>query len=160
MSEKLTYHVKGSAPEPYIVEVVLSPLLISCTCQAAANGLPCKHRILILSGKDPGIADGDKSKLESINKAAEASGVFGLLKNYEDAKDAGKAVSAVSEKAFLKYRTARLELLRKKVKTDRAVTKARDEMETAIEKIIPTSLETDKALKALRGIMPLNYNGK
>jgi hypothetical protein len=157
MSEKLTYHVQGSSPDPYIVEVTMSPFSISCTCQAAENSLPCKHRILILSGKDPGIVKGDKSKLESINKAAEAAGVFNLLKNYEDAKAAVRDITALSEKAFKKYRGARLEFLEKRVKTDRAVVKAQGEMEAAIEAIVPPSVQNDNALKALRGILTYNY---
>ena len=160
MPEKLTYHVKGSAPEPYVVVVTLSPLSVSCNCQAALSGLPCKHRILILSGKDPEIVEGDTSMLASINKAAEVAGVFDLLRSYENAKAAVKEASTASEKAFKKYRTARLELLEKQVKTDKAVIKSMGEMEAAIEGIIPTNLETNKALKALRGIMLLNYGKK
>ena len=157
MSEKITYQVKGSAPDPYIVEVNLSPLSISCTCQAAENNLPCKHRITILHGADPGIVKGDKSKLDIINKTAEASGVFDFLKNYEDAKTERKVMEDKAEKAYRKYRTARLELLQKKVKTDKAVKKARDEMETAIDAVTPAAEKTHSVLKALSGVFIFYY---
>ena len=160
MPEKLIFHVKGSAPEPYVVVVTLSPLSVSCNCQAALSGLPCKHRILILSGKDPGIVEGDTSTLVSINKEAEAAGVFDLLKSYENAKAAVKEASTASEKAFKKYRTARLELLEKQVKTDKAVIKSMGEMEAAIEGIIPANLENNKALKAIRKLLPFNYDDR
>ena len=152
MSNEIIYHVKGSVPDPYIVKVTISPLSISCTCQAAENGLPCKHRITILYGADPGIVEGDKSKLSAINKAAEAAGVFDLLKNYDNAKDERKIIDGKADKAFKKYRDARLELLQKRVKTDRAVVKARDEMESAIEALIPAADKIQATLKAIGGI--------
>jgi len=157
MSEKITYYVKGSAPDPYIVVVNLSPLSISCTCQAALNNLPCKHRISILQGSDPGIVEGDKSKLAEINKVAEASGAFDLLKTYDDAKAERKRADGKAENAFGKYRTARLELLRKKVKTDRAVKKTRDEMEAAIDAVLPAAEKTHSILKELSGVFTFYY---
>ena len=151
MSDEIIFQVQGSAPDPYIVKVTISPLSISCTCQAAEVGLPCKHRIGILSGDDPGIVAGDKSKLAAINKAAEAAGVFDLLKKYDDAKADKKALYNKLEKTFNRYRDARLELLQKKVKTDRAIVKARDTMEATID-ALPAADKTPAALKALGGI--------
>ena len=112
---------------------------------------------MILQAADPGIVKGDKSKLAEINKAAEAAGVFDLLKNYEDAKAKRKGMDGKAENAFGKYRTARLELLQNKVKTDRAVIKARADMEAAIDAIIPAAENTQSALKALHGIFTYSY---
>jgi hypothetical protein len=112
---------------------------------------------MILHGADPGIVKGDKSDLVAINKAAEGSGVFDVLKKYEDAKTERKVLDDKAEKAYRKYRTARLELLQKKVKTDRAVKKTRDEMETAIDAITPAAEKTHSALKALSGVFIFYY---
>lgn len=154
MIEDLIYYVKGSAPEPYIVSVSLSPLSISCTCQAASVGLPCKHRIMILQGADPGILEGDISKLEIINKIAESSNVFDLLKNYDDAKAERKTADTKAEKAFKNYRDSRLRFLQKELKTDKVVIKAKNEMETAIEAVFPVEENRRATLKALQEIMP------
>ena len=152
MPDKITYHVRGSAPDPYIVKVSLSPLAISCTCYAGENGLPCKHRKLILEGADPGIVQGDKARLADIAAAALASGVFDLLKAYDEAKAGKKTVDDKADKAFKKYRDSRLDLIMQRVKTDRAVAKARDGMEAAIEAIVPAQEAVEAALGALRGV--------
>jgi len=157
MPEKTVYYVQGSAPDPYIVEVNFSPFTISCTCQAAENQLPCKHRIMILQGNDPGIVKGDKLKLDEINSAAVNSGVFELLKDYDDAKAERKQMDYKAENAFGKYRTARLDLAQKKVKTDKAVQKTRADMEAAIDAIVPAVENTHSALKALHEIFKFNY---
>jgi hypothetical protein len=92
MEYDFVYLVQGSSSEPYIIRVLLSPLQISCNCTAADNGLPCKHRISILKGENPGIVTGDMSKLAVIAKAAKETNVFELLEQYEAAKKTLKAV--------------------------------------------------------------------
>jgi uncharacterized Zn finger protein len=160
MPEKIIYQVKGSEPDPYIVKVAISPLAISCTCQAGENGLPCKHRKMILEGADPGIVEGDKSRLAKIAAAAAASGVFGLLKAYDEAKAQKKAIDDKADKAFRKYRDARVDLLMQRVKTDRAVVKARDGMEAAIESVISVYTAVETALGALRGLFIRPLSGE
>jgi hypothetical protein len=152
MSEEFTYLVKGSEPDPYVVKVTTSPLAISCTCKAGENGLPCKHRKMILEGTDPGIVEGDKARLAEIAAVARASGVYELLKAYDNAKAEKKAVDDKADKAFRKYRDARVDLLMQRVKTDRAVVKARDGMEAAIESVISAYTAAETALGALRGV--------
>jgi hypothetical protein len=152
MSEKITYSVQGSSSEPYIVEISLSPFTVRCTCQAAEVGLPCRHRIKIISGEDPGIINGDKGRFPDIAAAAKQTPVFDLLKKYEISKDNKKAVETAAEKAFKKYRDCRIDFLQGKVKTDRAVVKAQAAMESAIEAIVPVHNETENALTALRDI--------
>ena len=149
MGEKIQYLVQGSSPEPYIVEATLYPLTISCTCQAAGNGLPCKHRLLILSGTDPGIIQGDKSRLAFIAEVAVGSNCSTLLNQYELAKKNKKKMEDVADKAFKKYRDAHLALLMQKVKTDRAIIKAKEDMDSAIAGIVPATREIQAALKAL-----------
>jgi hypothetical protein len=152
MSEKITYSVQGSDPEPYIVEIALSPLTISCTCQAGQNGLPCKHRKIILEGADPGIIQGDKDRLAEIAAAAKASGVLDLLKTYDDAKAEKKAADDRADKAFRKYRDARLDHIMQRTKTDRAIVKAKDGMEAAIEDMVQAYSHGEIALVALRSV--------
>jgi hypothetical protein len=152
MSEKTAYSVQGSSSEPYIVAISLSPFMAECTCQAAEVGLPCRHRIKIISGEDPGIISGDKSKLPDIAEAAKKTPVFDLLKKYEGLKADKKAVETAADKAFKKYRDSRIDLLQGKVKTDRAVVKAQAAMESSIEAIIPVHGAIDEVLAALRDI--------
>jgi hypothetical protein len=152
MPKELVYLVKGSEPDPYVVKVSFPPLQISCTCQAGENGLPCRHRKMILGGMDPGIVKGDKAALAEIAALADASGVSGLMESYEAAKAGKKAADDKADKAFRKYRDARLDLLMERVKTDRAVVKARDGMEAAIEATVSAWAAAEKALTALRVI--------
>gem|GEM_PF-5556961 len=90
--------------------------------------------------------------LDAINKAAENAGVFRLLENYGNAKSTEKSANSLSDKAFKKYREARLKFLRKSVKTDRGVISAQKEMDTVIEAIIPAAKKTSAALKALGAV--------
>jgi hypothetical protein len=152
MSEKIAYSVQGSSSEPYTVTISLSPFTVECTCQAAEVGLPCKHRIKIISGEDPGIINGDKGRLPNIVAAARKTPVFDLLEKYEGLKDAKKAVETAADKAFKKYRDCRIDLLQGKVKTDRAVVKTQGALEAAIEAIVPVYNEVEDALTALRDI--------
>jgi mevalonate pyrophosphate decarboxylase len=107
---------------------------------------------MILEGADPGIVEGDKARLSEIVAVASASGVFSLLKAYDEAKAQKKAIDDKADKAFRKYRDARVDLLMQRVKTDRAVVKARDGMEAAIESVISVYTAAETALGALRGV--------
>lgn len=153
MSEKITYSVQGSSSEPYIVEISLSPFTVGCTCQAAEVGLPCRHRIKIISGEDPGIVSGDKGRFPDIAAAAKETPVFDLLKKYEVSKGNKKAVETAAEKAFKKYRDCRIDFLQGKVKTDRSVVKSQAAMESSIEAIVPVYDEAKNILAALRNIL-------
>jgi hypothetical protein len=152
MPKEFVFHVKGSEPDPYTVKVSLPPLKISCTCQAGENGRICKHRKMILEGADPGIVKGDKTALAEIAAAGAGSGVSSLLEAYDAAQAGKKAADDRADKAFRKYRDARVDLLMQRVKTDRAVIKARDGMEAAIESVITEYTAAETALAALRVI--------
>jgi hypothetical protein len=152
MSGKIAYSVQGSSSEPYIVTISLSPFTVECTCQAAEVGLPCRHRIKIISGEDPGIINGDKSKFPDIAAAAKKTPVFDLLEKYEGLKDDKKVVETAAEKAFKKYRDTRIDFLCGTVKTDRSMTKAQAAMDTAIEALIPADHRIKEVLEELREI--------
>jgi len=124
---------------------------------AAGHNVPCKHRTIILQGGDPGIIKGDTSKLTSVNEAAEASGVFGLLNDYDSAKSAEKFASSLSDKAFKKYRDARLRLLQGQLKTDKVVVKAMGELDASIEALVPAIEKTKAAQKALGEVYMPSY---
>ena len=152
MPKEFVFHVQGSDPDPYIVKVLFPPLTISCTCQAGENGRPCKHRKMIFEGVDPGIVKGDKTTLAEIAAAGASSGVSGLLKAYDEAQAGKKAADDRADKAFRKYRDARVDMLMQRVKTDRAVIKAQANMEAAIESVITEYTAAETALTALRVI--------
>jgi hypothetical protein len=115
---------------------------------------------MILEGVDPGIVQGDKARLSEIAAAAKASGVFGLLQAYDDAKAEKKAANDRTDKAFTKYRDARLNLLMQRVKTDKAVVKAREGMEAAIETTVFAYAMAETALDALRDIFIRPFAGE
>jgi hypothetical protein len=107
---------------------------------------------MILEGADPGIVKGDKAALAEIAAAGAGSGVSSLLEAYDAAKAGKKAADDRADKAFRKYRDARVDLLMQRVKTDRAIVKAQGGMEAAIEAIAPAQRAVDNALAALRVI--------
>jgi len=150
--ENLTYLVKGSSSEPYAVTISFSPFEVSCTCTAATSNLPCKHRNAIMFGIDPGIVDGDKSKLPSIMETAETGGILDLIKNYESAKAGQKAVLELGEKYFRKYRKERLNVLKGHASTEFAAEKAHAEMEAAIAACLNDEDSVQDALDALRKV--------
>ena len=63
---KYRFQVKGSAAEPYEIEIerVDDNLRASCTCPAGENGQYCKHRFSLFNGSASGVVGGD---LESIS---------------------------------------------------------------------------------------------
>ena len=68
MDEKI-FKVKGSADEPYEVTIVKRNdinLTAYCTCPAGQNGLHCKHRIGILTGKTKKIVSDNLSDVEVV----------------------------------------------------------------------------------------------
>lgn len=65
----LTFHVQGSDPNPYTVEVQRTRnghLTVTCTCKAGQYGTLCKHRVRLLSGENTGIAS--RSQRRNIAK--------------------------------------------------------------------------------------------
>ena len=144
--------VQGSSPEPYQVIFYPEPFSISCTCQAGTAGTPCKHRLAILSGEDPGITVGDTSFLPKIAEMTKCTNLFHLLDIWEEAKKEKNNARKRTEYAFKVYKEERIKLLLKKVKTDRAVVKTLETLETAIENEAESETASAEALKVLSGV--------
>jgi hypothetical protein len=130
----------------------LEPFTISCTCTAGENGLPCRHRIGILSGENPGIVSGDVSLLPKIAELVQQTNLFKLLNDYDVAKNQKKNAVKRADYAFKNYREAREDFALKKVKTDRAVTKCREALENVIDQDIEDEKLVKNVLKALQTV--------
>ena len=79
---KLEFQVESSSTgEIYSVEVSRSGdnLTCTCTCQAAENGMHCKHRVSILRGDSDGISGGDIDKMDIISQMLVGTDVEGAL---------------------------------------------------------------------------------
>jgi len=65
---EITFHVQGSAPEPYFVRFSKngSNLTALCTCPAGGVGQYCKHRMRILEGSDEGIVSGNEAEVATV----------------------------------------------------------------------------------------------
>ena len=66
---ELKFEVKGSAAEPYEVDVIRrdeKKLSAYCSCPAGQNGMHCKHRIGILVGKPKGVVGDRTDDLETV----------------------------------------------------------------------------------------------
>jgi hypothetical protein len=151
------FYVQGSSAEPYAVKVNADPFTVSCSCTAARNGLPCKHRKAIIEGQDPGIVKGDKSKLKEISGLAAKSKIFEYLKTFETGKAARAAAGKKSETAFKKYREARLRVLMNQVKTPAGAEKALEALEAAIAAEVTVEKAMDKLSKALHSIFVIDW---
>jgi hypothetical protein len=147
---QIVYEIQGSAPDPYVVTVNIEPFTMSCTCTAGLNGLPCKHRIGILSGQASGIVKGDISLLAKIAKMAQCTNIFDLLQNYDTAKNQKKNAVKRADYAFKNYREARENCGLKRIKTSKAVERCLAALEDAIEQDVEDEKAVDNALKALR----------
>ncbi|MFP3041842.1 hypothetical protein LQZ19_08470 [Treponema primitia] len=147
------FKIAGSAKEPYEVSVTLSPLVVTCSCPAAAFGSVCKHRTQLLLGKNPGITDGDVSVLPAIAQGAAAAGFPPLFKRYEAVKADRADSTKKLENLFKGYKEERLRRYLGELKTERQVEKARDILESAIDEAGPIEAEFQGALAELRKIL-------
>ncbi|WP_354004503.1 SWIM zinc finger family protein [Burkholderia ambifaria] len=66
--EKIEFLVRGSATSPYRLNFERHGIQVVafCSCAAGENGTYCKHRVLILTGTDPGIVSGNVDQIESV----------------------------------------------------------------------------------------------
>jgi len=159
---KLVYLVQGSSSEPYTVTFYLDPFSISCNCAAGENGIPCKHRISILKGSDPGIIEGDKSFLVKIAKMTKCTNLFKLLDSYDNAKKERINALKRADYAYKNYREAREDFSLKKLKTDKKTEKCREALEFAIDEGIEAEKTVNETLKSLQTVFikPETYAGK
>lgn len=102
--EEITFHVQGSAPEPYVVRFSREEnnIRAHCTCPAGAVGQYCKHRTRIIEGSDEGIVSGNESEVAKIVSWLSGSDVETALNNVRDAEErlenAKKELSAHKKK--------------------------------------------------------------
>ena len=63
---ELRFQVRGSQPEPYTVVFIREGdrLTGSCTCEGAASGQNCKHRLALLNGDVSAVVSGAEAGAE------------------------------------------------------------------------------------------------
>lgn len=144
--------VQGSSPNPYTVIFYPEPFSISCTCTAGMNGLPCKHRLSILQGNDPGIIQGDKSFLSKIAELVKCTNLMDLLGVWDEAKKEKNNARKRTEYAFKNYKELRINQSFKKSKNAEAINKELEALDAAIDEEAAIEKKADEALKALNKI--------
>lgn len=79
--EWLVFRVQGSASDPYRVSFGKrdSNLTARCNCDAAMNGLHCKHRIRILQGDTTGIVSDNAAEVATVQEWAKGTDVEAVL---------------------------------------------------------------------------------
>jgi hypothetical protein len=149
--KKYYFEVKGSAVQPYAIALTLAPLTISCTCAAAYTNTPCKHRITMLNGNDPGFVDDvPENYIEILQKAkqeAETIGVFSALEAYQQIKAERQELLKESEREFKNYREALISQ-----KGEKAVEKAFAKMNSAILELLPVEVRFEKISSELNTV--------
>jgi|GEM_PF-2179553 len=148
------FTVQGSSPEPYKITVNFKPFTISCTCQAAVTGQPCKHRIHILKGYCVDMVsapDNYDEILSVIKDAALNSPILQLLNEYDTAKKSLKAKNDASEKLFKKYRDAVIASTLKKG-SKKATEKASANLDEALQSCVDVAAEVEARVQCLRTI--------
>ncbi|MCL2410104.1 MAG: hypothetical protein FWC97_00530 [Treponema sp.] len=153
--EKYVIYKQGSATEPYELELTLDSITISCTCQAANMGLPCKHRINVLNGHTYDVINkDDENVLMAISVASDTirqSVIPKYLKEHEAAKKNLKAKNEAAEKIFKKQRDAIIALALKKG-TKSATEKASADLNNALQDCVNAAAEVEGLLKALQTV--------
>ena len=80
--EELIFQIQGSESEPYQVRIVRREggnVSAYCTCQAAGNGMHCKHRIGLLTGKPEGVIGKRKEDAETVALWVKGSDIEPIL---------------------------------------------------------------------------------
>ena len=162
--EKYRFDVQGGGSQPYVIWLTFEPFTISCTCAAAYTNQPCKHRIALLKGDDPGFVRTPKNHLailEEAKQAAEAMGVFKALEAYQEAKAEKQRLSKASDQEFKKYREVLIARFmcecdppdeKKMQKSIKAVEKAFEKMVAAILNETPAHANFETLLSELNRI--------
>lgn len=92
----ISFSIRGSAPEPYVVTFHLAPgtLAAFCTCPAGDQGQACKHRLRILAGDPAGIVDVDPEAVAAVRAAALGTPLAAALLGLAHAEAAAAAAKA------------------------------------------------------------------
>ena len=83
--QSLEFRVQGSAVEPYTVRFWRegANLRSTCSCQAGARGLACKHRLNLLEGDVTQVVSGITSDVQRLRELCAGSDVESALSAYE-----------------------------------------------------------------------------
>lgn len=101
--EEITFHVQGSAPEPYVVRFSRegNNIRAHCTCPAGVVGQYCKHRTRIIEGSDEGIVSGNENDVDKVATwlpGSDVEAALGAVRNAEDRLETAKKEVAASKK--------------------------------------------------------------
>jgi CHASE3 domain sensor protein len=154
METKFDFFIQGSASSPYRLELSIDPVTISCTCQAAIMGVPCKHRLSVLNGNTNeiiGLTPAIEEAVSIVSEIIKKSEIPDYMKEYEDAKNDTKAKNEKADKLFKKYREAIIANALKKG-TEKQIKKASAELDAAIQDCVNAAAESESLIQALRTI--------
>jgi len=146
--------MQGSAEYPYRLELCLDPPSISCTCQAAIMGIPCKHRLHVVNGHTYdliGLTPEIEQAISIFSEIMAKSEMSTYLKDYENAKNAVKITDTNTEKAFKKYKKAVIAHALSKG-TEKAAKKASAELDEVMQDCVNVAAETESLIQALRTV--------
>jgi hypothetical protein len=136
------FDVQGGGAQPYTVLLTIAPLTISCTCASAYINQPCKHRIAMLKGDDPGFVSMPENHMDILQAAkqeAEAIGVFQALDAYQKIKAEKSALSKTTDGKFKEYKEALISQ-----KGEEVLEKSFNKMNEAIIAEIPIQVQFEK----------------
>lgn len=92
----VSFAVRGSAAEPYLVTFHLAQgtLAAFCTCPAGDQGQACKHRLSILAGDTSGIVDVDPEAVTAVRSAMVGTPLAAALLSLAQAEAEAAAAKA------------------------------------------------------------------
>jgi hypothetical protein len=105
--QEIVFLVQGSEQEPYKVRFRRqgTTLTADCTCQAAINGLHCKHRLNILMGEPANVVSDNKGEIDVVLSWLKGTGLESLIAKVSETEKAFE--KAKKELANLKKKLAR-----------------------------------------------------
>ena len=110
--DELLFEIQGSEIEPYQIRIVRRDnrsVSAYCTCQAAGNGMHCKHRVGLLTGKPEGVIGKREADIETVVSWVKGSEVEMILSELQQ---------AASQIELLKSRISELKKLLAKAMLD------------------------------------------
>jgi hypothetical protein len=154
LKTKFKFFIQGSAPNPYGLELSIDPVTISCNCQAAIMGIPCKHRLSVLNGNTSeiiGLTPDIAEAVSIVSKIIKQSDIPRYMKEYEDAKNNAKSKNEKADKLFKKYREAIIANALNKG-TEKQIKKASADLDAVIQDCVNAAVERESLIKALQTI--------
>jgi hypothetical protein len=148
--KKYYFEVQGGGSQPYTIQLTLEPLTISCTCAAAYTNTPCKHRMAILNGENPGFLEAPKNYNEILNaakQAAEGIGLFPALEAYQNIKNEKQTLEKITLQEFKNWKEALIFQKGQKI-----IEKANNKMNDAMLAEMPVRLQYEAILSELNKV--------